>query len=126
MPKPNQANPRVTLNLTKQYPIGSLNAQRYQALKDYYGNDLKKLMEQAIWAVLGPIGSALSQMPPEQVQGQVAAAKDLVQALHFAALDQVGGFQEASPDIEPDPLSELEPGAEPELEFGADPLLDIL
>lgn len=126
MPKPNQANPRVTLSLTKQYPLGSLNAKRYQALREYYGNDLKKMMEQAIWAVLGPIGSALSQMPPEQVQGQVGAAKDLVQALHFEALDQSGGDWGEVLGTEPDLHSEGEPGAEPDLEFGADPLLDIL
>lgn len=82
---------RVSVNFTKQYPADSLNAQRYKALKAYYGNDLKKLVEQALWVVLGPLGSALTGKPSDVIEQQLKASKTLFDSLQFEAKD-LGGL----------------------------------
>ena len=82
---------RVSVNFTKQYPVDSLNAQRYKALKEYYGGDLKKLVEQALWVVLGPLGSALAGKPSDAIEQQLKASKTLFDSLQFEAKD-LGGL----------------------------------
>lgn len=92
-----QANPRLTLKITKQYPVTSLNGKRFAALRDYFGDDLERHMIQAMWSVLGPLGSSLAELPEKDVQGHINSSKLLVKGFHQEALDMIGGG-EALPD----------------------------
>lgn len=86
-----QANPRLTLKISKQYPVTSLNGKRFAALRDYFGDDLERHMIQAMWSVLGPLGSSLAELPEKDVQGHLNSGKLLVKGFHQEALDIIGG-----------------------------------
>lgn len=95
-----QTNPRLTLKISKQYPVTSLNGKRFAALRDYFGEDLERHMIQAMWAVLGPLGLTLAELPEKEIQGHINSSKLLIQGFHQEALDMIGGG-EAIPE-EPD------------------------
>lgn len=97
-----QANPRLTLKITKQYPVTSLNGKRFAALRDYFGEDLERHMIQAMWSVLGPLGSALAELPEKDVQGHINSGKLLIKGFHQEALDLLGGGEvtsEVTPEV---------------------------
>ena len=105
-----QANPRLTFKITKQYPVTSLNGKRFAALRDYFGEDLERHMIQAMWSVLGPLGSALAELPEKDVQGHINSGKLLIKGFHQEALDLLGGGEVAS---EVTPEVTLEPAKNP-------------
>lgn len=107
-----EENKTVSLSLSVQYPSDSLNGRRYKALKAYYGKDLRKLVEQAVWAVLGPLGSAAAGLPADAIEAQARASKSLIAALQYEALD-MGGANPPAP-AGGESLSELLP--EPSVE----------
>lgn len=90
---------RITLRVIKQYPADSVRGKQYQALKEYYEPaELKRLIEQVIWAVLGPTGSALMGSSLDEVERQLIRSKTLIAALHYSAteLASVGSSQEST------------------------------
>ncbi|NJM68060.1 MAG: hypothetical protein HC851_21525 [Acaryochloris sp. RU_4_1] len=100
------------MKISKQYPVSSLNGKRFTALRDYFGDDLERHMVQAMWAVLGPLGSALAELPEKEIQAHLTSSKLLVKGFHQEASDLIGGGevsldvpQEDSPTAFGEPIS---------------------
>lgn len=81
---------RRTMKIQLQYPEQSLNGQRLAALRGYFGGDLERHMIQAMWSVLGPLGSSLAELPEKDVQGHLNSSKLLIKGFHQEALDTIG------------------------------------
>ena len=89
---------RRTMKIQLQYPDQSLNGRRLEALRGYFGDNLERVMIQAMWSVVGPLGSALAELPEKDVQGHINSGKLLIKGFHQEALDMIGGG-EVTPDV---------------------------
>ena len=89
---------RRTMKIQLQYPDQSLNGRRLEALRDYFGDNLERVMIQAMWSVVGPLGSTLADLPEKEVQGHLSSGKLLIKGFHQEALDMIGG-EEVTSDV---------------------------
>lgn len=81
---------RRTMKIQLQYPEQSLNGQRLMALRGYFRDDLERVMIQAMWSVLGPLGSSLAELPEKDIQGHLNGSQLLIKGFHQEALDVIG------------------------------------
>lgn len=95
-----QANARLTITISKQYPVTSLNGQRLAALRKYFGDDLERNMIQAMWAVLGPLGSILAELPQQDIQFHLNSSKLTIKGFRQEALDMIGGGKHVPEKLE--------------------------
>lgn len=126
-----EENKRVAMKFSRQYSSSSVRGKQYQALKEYYeADELKRLIEQIIWAILGPTGSALMGSSLDEVERQLIRSKDLIAVLNYSALELAGGGspQESMPqgsvDV-PTTMPNLEELSEDTGELGGDDINDI-
>lgn len=82
---------RRTMKIQLQYPDQSLNGRRLEALRKYFGDDLERNMIQAMWAVLGPLGSILAKLPEQDIQFHLNSSKLTIKGFRQEALDMIGG-----------------------------------
>ena len=87
---------RKTMKIQLQYPEQSLNGQRLEALRRYFGDDLERNMIQAMWAVLGPLGSILAKLPEQDIQFHLNSSKHTIKGFRQEALDMIGGSEALS------------------------------
>lgn len=94
---------RVALNVTRQYPVDSLAGRRVKALRNYYrAGELKTLVENAIWLVLGPLASALEGTDQAEVTRQIQANMIAIQLIQHQTLEMVGASLEVqAPELSP-------------------------
>lgn len=100
---------RRTMKIQLQYPDQSLNGRRLEALRGYFGDNLERVMIQAMWSVVGPLGSTLADLPEKEVQGHINSGKLTIKGFHQEALDMIGGGEvtsevtsEVTPEVTPE------------------------
>ncbi|UJB73279.1 hypothetical protein HRE53_31990 (plasmid) [Acaryochloris sp. 'Moss Beach'] len=104
------------MKIQLQYPDQSLNGRRLEALRGYFGDNLERVMIQAMWSVVGPLGSSLAELPEKEIQGHINGGKLHIKGFHQEALDLIGGGEvtsEVTPEVTPEVTKKVTPEQSP-------------